>query len=222
MRQTAARNARVPGRPRRLAPPAGPAAVYWKPVSLQSRDIGQERPWGTCANRQWTDRSMALRLALFEPDIPQNTGAILRLAACLGAAVDLIEPCGFVWSDRRLRRAGMDYLAGVELTRHPSWQAYAEWRRQAGPGRLLLLTSTGELPYTSCAFAGGDTLLLGRESSGVPGHVRSAADMRLVIPLRPGMRSLNVALAGAIVLGEALRQLGPAGHSPQRMLPQPA
>lgn len=151
---------------------------------------------------------MTLRLALFEPDIPQNTGAILRLAACLGAAVDVIEPCGFAWSDRRLRRAGMDYLAGVDLTRHASWKAYLDWRRAAPPGRLLLLTTGGDVPYTRHAFAASDTLLLGSESAGVPAAVHAAADARLVIPLRPGMRALNVALAAAMVLGEALRQVG--------------
>jgi tRNA (cytidine/uridine-2'-O-)-methyltransferase len=151
---------------------------------------------------------MTLRLALFEPDIPQNAGAILRLAACLGAAVDVIEPCGFAWSDRRLRRSGMDYLDGVDLARHASWQSYMAWRRAADNGRLLLLSTSGEVPYTACAFAPNDTLLLGRESAGVPDFVRAAAAARLVIPLRPGMRALNVALAAAIVLGEALRQVG--------------
>jgi tRNA (cytidine/uridine-2'-O-)-methyltransferase len=148
----------------------------------------------------------ALRLALFEPDIPQNTGAILRLAACLGAGVDVIGPCGFVWSDRRLRRAGMDYLDQVDLRRHDSWAAYAEARRSSG-GRLVLLTTAGDVAYTDFAFTDGDTLLLGRESGGVPDIVHTAADARLVVPMRPGLRSLNVALAAAIVLGEALRQL---------------
>ena len=144
-----------------------------------------------------------MRLALFEPDIPQNTGALLRLGACLGIAVDIIEPCGFLLSDRRLKRAGMDYLAAAELCRHASWDAFV-----ARPhGRLVLLTTQATLPYHRFAFRPDDTLLLGRESAGVPDAVHRAADARLVIPLRPGLRSLNVTLAAAIVLGEALRQL---------------
>ena len=146
-----------------------------------------------------------MRLALFEPDIPQNTGAILRLGACLGVAVDLIEPFGFVMDDRRLRRAGMDYLDRVDWTRHRSWQAfYATPRR----GRLVLMTTRGVTAYPDFAFMPEDTILLGRETSGVPEMVHEAADARLYIPLRPGLRSLNVALAASMVLGEALRQTG--------------
>ena len=144
-----------------------------------------------------------MRLALFEPDIPQNTGALLRLGACLGVAVDIIEPCGFLLSDRRLKRSGMDYLGAAELCRHQSWAAFAAERR----GRLVLLTTRARLPYHRFAYAAGDTLLLGRETAGVSDAVHEAADARVVIPLRPGQRSLNVALAAAIVLGEALRQL---------------
>jgi tRNA (cytidine/uridine-2'-O-)-methyltransferase len=145
-----------------------------------------------------------MRLAIYQPDIPQNTGSMLRLAACLGVAVDLIEPCGFVWSDRRLRRAGMDYLAGVSLSRHESWASF----RTAGqtPGRLVLLTTHGETPYTEFRFRASDTLIVGRESAGVPAEVHDAADARLVIPMVAGTRSLNVALAASIVLSEALRQ----------------
>jgi tRNA (cytidine/uridine-2'-O-)-methyltransferase len=143
-----------------------------------------------------------MRLVLYEPDIPQNCGTLLRLAACLGLGVDVIEPCGFVWDDRRLRRAGMDYLADVDVTRHPSWAAY----RESLQGRLLLLTTQAEQAYTEFAFAGSDNLLLGRESAGVPRDVHAAASARLKIPLRPGLRSINVALAGAMVLGEALKQ----------------
>ena len=144
-----------------------------------------------------------MRLALYEPDIPQNTGAILRLCACFGVAVDLIEPFGFVWDDRHLKRAGMDYLDQVALTRHRSWDAF-----YAAPkaGRLVLLTTSGTMPYHRFAFRADDTLLCGRESAGVPEQVHRAADARVVIPLRPGLRSLNVALAAALVLGEALRQ----------------
>jgi tRNA (cytidine/uridine-2'-O-)-methyltransferase len=143
-----------------------------------------------------------MRLALFEPDIPQNCGTLLRLAACLGLGVDIVEPCGFLWNDRRLRRAGMDYLTGVEVTRHSSWQAFCGVAR----GRLLLLTTRAPQPYADFAFRRDDTLLLGRESAGVPDEVHEAASARLRIPMRPGLRSLNVALAAAMVLGEALRQ----------------
>jgi tRNA (cytidine/uridine-2'-O-)-methyltransferase len=144
-----------------------------------------------------------MRLTLFEPDIPQNTGAILRLGACLGVPVDIIEPCGFLLDDRRLRRAGMDYLASVALMRHASWTAFQAARP---PGRLVLLTTRGAVPYHRFAFRPDDVLLLGRESAGVPEAVHEAAEARLRIPLRQGQRSLNVALAAALVLGEALRQ----------------
>jgi len=143
-----------------------------------------------------------MRLALFEPDIPQNTGALLRLGACLGVAVDIIEPCGFLFTDRGLKRAGMDYLAQADYRRHESWAAF-EAQRQ---GRLLLLSSKASQPYTEFRFAPDDILLLGSESAGVPDSVRDSADARLRIPLKPGLRSLNVALAAAMVLGEALRQ----------------
>lgn len=148
-----------------------------------------------------------MRLALYEPDIPQNTGTILRLSACLGVAVDIVEPCGFVFDDRRLRRAGMDYLDAVDLTRHSSWNAYRIWRAGSDrAGRLILLTTKGDTPYADFSFAASDTLLLGRESGGVPPEVHEAAEARLLIPMRPGLRSLNVAVAAAMVLGEALRQ----------------
>jgi tRNA (cytidine/uridine-2'-O-)-methyltransferase len=143
-----------------------------------------------------------MRLALYEPDIPQNTGALLRLGACLGVEVDIIEPCGFLFSDRGLKRAGMDYLNRAAWRRHESWAAFEAQRK----GRLALLSSKAEQAYTEFAFAADDILLLGRESAGVPDAVRDAADARLRIPLKPGLRSLNVALAGAMVLGEALRQ----------------
>ncbi|WP_207483362.1 tRNA (cytidine(34)-2'-O)-methyltransferase [Arenibaculum pallidiluteum] len=144
----------------------------------------------------------APHLALYEPDIPQNTGALMRLAACLGVPLHVIEPCGFVLDDRRLRRAGMDYLDGLDLRRHASWTRFAA----EPPGRIVLLTTRAAMPYLDFAFAPGDVLLLGRESAGVPEAVHAAADARVAIPLRPGMRSLNVALAAAMVLGEALRQ----------------
>jgi len=143
-----------------------------------------------------------MRLALYEPDIPQNAGAILRLGACFGVAVDIIEPCGFVLDDRRLKRAAMDYLAHTAIARHASWTAF----RQARPGRLVLLSTKASLPYHRFAFARDDVLLLGRETAGVPPEVADAVDAKVLIPMRPGLRSLNVALAAALVLGEALRQ----------------
>ena len=143
-----------------------------------------------------------MRLALYQPDIPQNTGALLRLGACLGVPIDLIGPCGFVLSDARFRRAGMDYLDHAALHRHDSWSTFLTQNR----GRLLLLTTSGDLPYHCFRFRVDDTLLLGRESAGVPEAVHQAADARLRIPLRPETRSLNMALAAAVVLGEALRQ----------------
>jgi tRNA (cytidine/uridine-2'-O-)-methyltransferase len=148
-----------------------------------------------------------MRLALYQPDIPQNTGAILRLAACFGLAVDVIEPCGFALDDRRLRRAGMDYLEQVEMQRHRSWDAYRS-ARAGNAGRLILLTTKGAMPHIDCRFEAADSLLLGRESAGVPDEVHAAADLRIRIPMRAGLRSLNVAMAAAIVTGEAMRQLG--------------
>ena len=147
-----------------------------------------------------------MRLALFEPDIPQNTGALLRLAACFGVAVDLIEPMGFLFDDRRLRRAALDYAAHATVCRHPSWAAFSTGR-DAG-SRLVLMTTSGAMPLHRFRFADRDTILLGRESAGVPDFVHAAADARIVIPLREGARSLNVAMAGAIALYEALRQTG--------------
>jgi len=148
-----------------------------------------------------------MRLALYQPDIPQNTGTILRLAACLGVPVDVIGPTGFDMTDRALRRAGLDYLAHVEIERHASFAAFDVWRR-AQSARLVLLTSHADTPYTGFAFRPDDTLLLGRESAGVPEAVHNLVDARLRIPMRPGLRSLNVAVAAAMVLGEALRQTG--------------
>jgi tRNA (cytidine/uridine-2'-O-)-methyltransferase len=146
-----------------------------------------------------------MRLALFEPDIPQNTGTLIRLGACLGVTIDIIEPCGFLWNEPKLRRAGMDYVEHAEVVRHASWQAFCA--AQAG-SRLILLSTKAAEPYTDFAFQPSDTLLLGRESAGVPDSVHDAAAARLIIPMRPGLRSLNVALSAAMVLGEALRQTG--------------
>ena len=158
-----------------------------------------------------------MRLALYQPDIAQNTGTMLRLAACLGVGVDVIAPAGFDMSDRALRRAGLDYLAHVEIARHASFADFEAARQRSG-SRLLLLTTRAETAYTAFAFQPPDTLLLGRESAGVPDTVHAAADARLRIPMRPGLRSLNVAVAAAMVLGEALRQTGadPAGLTPVR------
>jgi tRNA (cytidine/uridine-2'-O-)-methyltransferase len=153
-----------------------------------------------------------MRLALYEPDIPQNTGTILRLAACLGVPVDVIGPTGFDMTDKALKRAALDYLAHVELQRHASFAAFESVRRARGC-RLVLLT-THETAYADFAFRPGDTLLLGRESAGVPQAVHDLADARLRIPIQPGLRSLNVALAAAMVLGEALRQTGERPPSP--------
>lgn len=152
------------------------------------------------------NQTSLVRLALYEPDIPQNTGTLLRLAACLGVAIDVIGPCGFVWSDSRMRRAGLDYLHAVDLTRHISWSSY--WADREGQvGRLVLLTTGAATAYTQFTYRPGDTLLLGRESAGVPDTVRQVVDAAVVIPMVAGMRSLNVAVAGAMVVGEALRQI---------------
>ena len=144
-----------------------------------------------------------MRLALFEPDIPQNLGAFIRLAACLGVPLDVIEPCGFPVDDKRIRRAAMDYYDLATIVRHASWAAF---RRDGPPGRLVLLTTKGAVPFPDLTFQAGDILLLGRESAGVPAEIHDAAEVRLRIPLQQGARSLNVALAAAMVLSEGLRQ----------------
>jgi len=145
-----------------------------------------------------------LRLALFEPDIPQNSAAVLRTCACLEVAAEIIGPAGFVIGSAKARRAGMDYLDHVALTEHADWPAF----QAAYPGRRrILLTTKGAVPYTGFSFQAGDILICGRESVGVPETVHAAADARIVIPMAPGMRSLNLAVSAAMVLGEALRQL---------------
>ena len=146
-----------------------------------------------------------MRIALFQPDIPQNTGAILRLCACLDVEAHIIEPAGFPVTDRNFRRAGMDYLDHVRVVRHESWRAFEQWRYDAD-SRLLLLTTSGQQSYLDQRYQAGDVLLLGRESAGVPDEIRAGADAQLTIPMRRDLRSLNVALAASIVLGEALRQ----------------
>ncbi len=148
-----------------------------------------------------------MRIALYEPDIPQNTGTILRLCACLGIPADIIEPAGFPVTDRAFRRAGMDYLDAVDLTRHASFADFEDWRRRQGL-KLVLLTTAAEHSYLDHAFNGDQVLLFGRESAGVPQAVHEAADTRLRIPIAKGLRSLNVAMAAAMVAGEALRQTG--------------
>ncbi|MCH8188864.1 MAG: hypothetical protein IIB66_09225 [Proteobacteria bacterium] len=149
-----------------------------------------------------------MRLALFQPDIPQNVGAALRLGACFGVPVEIIEPCGFPFSDKGLRRAGLDYIDRALVTRHASWRAFTEVRGAASAERLVLLTTAAEHSYDEFAFDADDILLLGRESAGVPEHLHQTADARIRIPMAPGARSLNVVVAAAIVLAEGLRQTG--------------
>jgi tRNA (cytidine/uridine-2'-O-)-methyltransferase len=156
------------------------------------------------------------RLAIYQPDIPQNTGTMLRLAACLGVPVEIIEPAAFDVSDRNLRRSGMDYLNHVTITRHLSWRTFEAWR-QEGKGRLVLATTRGAIPYTDFAYELDDIILVGRESAGVPEEVHQAADARVIVPMQPGMRSLNVAVTAAMILGEALRQ---TGSFPKTALPE--
>lgn len=148
-----------------------------------------------------------LRLALFQPDIPQNAGTMIRMAACLGIAVDIVEPAAFDVSDRHFRRSGMDYLERAAVLRHDSFAAFDQWRRSAGH-RLVVAETDGATPLPDFAFQPDDIVLVGRESAGVTPIVQAAADTSLHIPMRPGLRSLNVALAAAMVMGEALRQTG--------------
>ncbi len=150
---------------------------------------------------------LAPRLALFQPDIPQNAGTMIRMAACLGIAVDIVEPAAFDVSDRHFRRSGMDYLERAAVTRHDSFSAFEDWRRAAGR-RLVLAETDGAVALPDFAFRPGDVVLVGRESAGVTPQVRAAAEASLHIPMRPGLRSINVALAAAMVMGEALRQTG--------------
>lgn len=148
----------------------------------------------------------SIRIALYQPDIPGNTGTILRMAACLGLAVDIIEPAGFDMSDKALKRAGMDYLEMAAMTRHLSWEHFERFRADSG-ARLVLFTTKAAEPYTSVDYRDGDVLLFGRESAGVPGHVHDGSDIRAVIPMRDGARSLNLAVSAAMATGEALRQI---------------
>jgi tRNA (cytidine/uridine-2'-O-)-methyltransferase len=145
-----------------------------------------------------------MRIALYQPDIAGNVGTILRLAACVGVPVDIIEPCGFAFSERGLRRSGMDYASSVETTRHADWP---DFKAQL-PGRLVLLSTKAAVPLWEAAFSADDTLLFGSEGAGVPDEVHGRADVRIRIPMRPGFRSLNVAVSAGIALSEALRQTG--------------
>lgn len=150
-----------------------------------------------------------MRIALYQPDIAQNTGTILRLCACFGLEAHIIEPAGFPVSDRGFRRAGMDYLGQVEIVRHAAWDAFEQWRNRVTPERprLIAFTTKAERSYLDAQYQPDDVLLFGRESAGLPDAVHAAADMRVLIPMRPGMRSLNVAMAAAMAVGEATRQV---------------
>ncbi len=146
-----------------------------------------------------------MRLALYQPDIPQNAGTLMRLCACMNLPMDIIEPCGFILSDKNLKRAGMDYLDSLALTRHNDWDAF---QARVKPARIVLLTTKSDSSFHDFSFRADDVLLLGRESAGVPDDVHNACDARLTIPMAAGLRSLNVAIAGAMALSEALRQTG--------------
>lgn len=149
-----------------------------------------------------------MRLALFQPDIPQNTGTLLRLGACLDVPLDIIEPCGFIFNEKAMRRAGMDYLEMAEYKRHNSWADFLEFRKQNPDkyGRIVLLTTKASVPYTEFEFKENDIILMGRESAGVPEEVHQTADARLIIPMNEKARSINVAVSAVMVIGEALRQ----------------
>lgn len=144
-----------------------------------------------------------IEIALYQPDIPPNTATIMRFAACLDLTVHIIEPTGFLWSEKSFRRAGMDYLDTARIVRHASWQIFCEAMSRK---RIVLATTGSDIDYTDFSFAHGDILLFGRESAGVPQTVHQHADARITIPLKPGLRSLNVAMACAMIAGEALRQ----------------
>jgi len=150
-----------------------------------------------------------MRLALFQPDIPQNTGTLMRLCACVDLPIDIIEPCGFIFNDKAMRRAGMDYLDMVDYRRHDSWQDFLKYREEhpAEYGRLVLMTTKASRPYTDFQFRENDVILMGRESAGVPEEVHQTVDARIVIPMNEKARSINVAVSAVMVVGEALRQI---------------
>ncbi len=144
-----------------------------------------------------------MKIALYQPDIPQNVGAMMRLCACLGAQLDIIEPCGFVWDERKIRQAGMDYVEAVDMTRHSSWEQFMESHQGR---RIVLMSTKADMPYTDFEFQENDILLAGRESAGVPDDIHESADARIAITMKKGLRSLNIVNATAMILGEALRQ----------------
>ena len=145
-----------------------------------------------------------MRLALFQPDIPQNTGTMIRLCACLGVPMDIIEPCGFIFDDKKLLRAGMDYIEIANVTRHPSWEAFYNLYKDSH--RIILMTTKGSVAYTDFKFLPNDILLMGSESKGAPDFVHNAVNARIFVPMKNNARSLNVAITSAIALSEALRQ----------------
>ena len=149
-----------------------------------------------------------MRLALYQPDIPQNTGTLLRLGACLNLPIDIIEPCGFLFNDKAMRRAGMDYLAAVDYRRHDSWTDFLNYRAAHSDeyGRLILMTTHGAQSFVDFKFLPNDVILMGRESAGVPENVHQTADARLLIPMNPNARSINMAVSAAMAVSEALRQ----------------
>lgn len=149
-----------------------------------------------------------MRLALFQPDIPQNTGTLLRLGACLDLPIDIIEPCGFLFNEKALVRAGMDYLDFAQYCRHDSWEDFLKFRADNPQeyGRIVLMTTHATRPYTDFCFQENDIILMGRESAGVPEAVHQTADARLTIPMNPNARSINMAISAALAVGEALRQ----------------
>jgi tRNA (cytidine/uridine-2'-O-)-methyltransferase len=179
-----------------------------KPATAKKPEVPKAyRPFSGASKKAVRGMGPMIRIALYQPDIAQNTGTILRLCACLGLEAHIIEPAGFPVSDRHFRRAGMDYLDQVTIVRHVDWASFESWRR-GNAARLILFTTVGTASYLAHQFRDGDVLLFGRESAGVPQDVHQAADARLIIPLREGMRSLNVAMSVAMAAGEALRQTG--------------
>jgi tRNA (cytidine/uridine-2'-O-)-methyltransferase len=151
-----------------------------------------------------------MRLALYQPDIPQNTGTLLRLGACLDLAVDIIEPCGFLFNEKAMRRAGMDYLEFANYRRHDSWEDFLAYRRENPQeyGRIVLLTTKGNISFLDFEFKPNDIILMGRESAGVPENVHNLADAQLLIPMNPQARSINMAVSAAMAVTEGLRQIG--------------
>ncbi len=149
-----------------------------------------------------------MRIALFQPDIPQNTGTLLRLGACLNVPLDIIEPCGFIFNEKAMRRAGMDYIEKADYKRHNSWDDFLQYRNENPElyGRIILLTTKASVAYTKFEFKNNDIILMGRESAGVPPEIHQIADARLTIPMNENARSINVAVSAVMVIGEALRQ----------------